>query len=89
MIGEPSVGKLEDVGTTAAVTIFVFTLFDCMLFEQWRIGVIWSCTAILLKLCSCKNKTRNFTYCSDFRYESNGIFVLGVGFFFFRQISTF
>ena len=28
-------------------------------------------------------------YCSDFRYESNGIFVLGVGFFFFRQISTF
>ena len=29
------------------------------------------------------------TYCSDFRYESNGIFVLGVGFFFFRQISTF
>ena len=29
------------------------------------------------------------TFCSDFRYESNGIFVLGVGFFFFRQISTF
>ena len=28
-------------------------------------------------------------YCSDFRYESKGIFVLGVGFFFFRQISTF
>ena len=28
-------------------------------------------------------------YCSDFRYESNGIFVLGMGFFFFRQISTF
>ena len=28
-------------------------------------------------------------YYSDFRYESNGIFVLGVGFFFFRQISTF
>ena len=27
--------------------------------------------------------------CSDFRYESNGIFVLGVGFVFFRQISTF
>ena len=27
--------------------------------------------------------------CSDFRYESNGIFVLRVGFFFFRQISTF
>ena len=27
-------------------------------------------------------------YCSDFRYESNGIFVLGVG-FFFRQTSTF
>ena len=27
--------------------------------------------------------------CSDFRYESDGIFVLGVGFFFFRQISTF
>ena len=22
-----------------------------------------------------------FIYCSDFRYESNGIFVLGVGFF--------
>ena len=29
------------------------------------------------------------TNCSDFRYESNGIFVFGVGFFFFRQISTF
>ena len=28
-------------------------------------------------------------YCSDFRYESKGIFVLGVRFFFFRQISTF
>ena len=27
-------------------------------------------------------------FCSDFRYESNGIFVLGVG-FFFKQISTF
>ena len=27
--------------------------------------------------------------CSDFRYESNGIFVLGWVFFFFRQISTF
>ena len=27
--------------------------------------------------------------CSDFRYDSDGIFVLGVGFFFFRQISTF
>ena len=26
--------------------------------------------------------------CSDFRYESNGIFVLGVV-FFFRQVSTF
>ena len=23
-------------------------------------------------------------YCSDFRYESNGIFVLGVGFFFLQ-----
>ena len=29
------------------------------------------------------------SYCSDFRKESNGLFVLGVGFFFFRQISTF
>ena len=29
------------------------------------------------------------SYYSDFRYESNGIFVLGVVFFFFRQISTF
>ena len=29
------------------------------------------------------------SFCSDFRYESNGIYVLGVGFFFFRQISTF
>ena len=34
--------------------------------------------------------TYNFrSYCSDFRYESNGIFVLGVGVFFFRQILTF
>ena len=30
----------------------------------------------------------NLHYVSDFRYESNRIFVLGVG-FFFRQISTF
>ena len=29
------------------------------------------------------------TNSSDFRYESNGIFVLGMVFFFFRQISTF
>ena len=36
-----------------------------------------------------REKTISFFYCSDFRYESNGIFVLGVGFFFFRQISTF
>ena len=33
--------------------------------------------------------TAAVTICSDFRYESNGRFVLGVGFFFFRQISTF
>ena len=25
-----------------------------------------------------------FAYCSDFRYESNGIFVLGVGFLFLQ-----
>ena len=25
-----------------------------------------------------------FDFCSDFRYESNGIFVLGVGFFFLQ-----
>ena len=30
--------------------------------------------------------TRSARYCSDFRYESNGIFVLGMSFFFFRQI---
>ena len=41
----------------------------------------------ILKQCT-KHVHRLF-YCSDFRYESNGIFVLGVGFFFFRQISTF
>ena len=38
-----------------------------------------------LSILSC---SREF-YCSDFRYESNGIFVLGVGFFFFRQILDF
>ena len=27
---------------------------------------------------------KNVFYCSDFRYESNGIFVLGVGFFFLQ-----
>ena len=27
------------------------------------------------------SKQRQFSYCSDFRYESNGIFVLGMGFF--------
>ena len=38
-----------------------------------------------------EKKTENdfVCYCSDFRYESNGIFVLGVSFFFFRQISAF
>ena len=30
-----------------------------------------------------------FASCSDFRYESDGIFVLGVGFVFFRQILIF
>ena len=37
-----------------------------------------------------KNKIRYMTvpYCSDFRNEINGLFVLGVG-FFFRQISNF
>ena len=30
------------------------------------------------------DQTWKFFFCSDFRYESNGIFVLGVGFFFFR-----
>ena len=34
-------------------------------------------------------RAKAITYCSDFRYKSNGIFVLRVGFFFFRQISTF
>ena len=37
----------------------------------------------------CEILVDSFGNCSDFRYESNGIFVLGVGFFFFRQISTF
>ena len=32
---------------------------------------------------------KSVIYCSDFRYESDGIIVLEVGFFFFRQISTF
>ena len=27
-------------------------------------------------------------FCSDFRYESNGIFVLGVGFFFFALLKS-
>ena len=27
------------------------------------------------------NKKVPYSFCSDFRYESNGIFVLGVGFF--------
>ena len=35
------------------------------------------------------HKLNTHPFCSDFRYESNGIFVLGWGFFFFRQISTF
>ena len=36
-----------------------------------------------------KHDSYNLDFCSDFRYENNGIFVLGVGFFFFRQISAF
>ena len=31
-----------------------------------------------------KPEDDNLYYCSDFRYESNGIFVLGVGFFFLQ-----
>ena len=45
-----------------------------------------------LKTANKKSQQKVFVeknYCSDFRYESNGIFVFGVGFFFFRQISTF
>ena len=36
-----------------------------------------------------KSYSSRGSYCSNFCNERNGIFVLGVGFFFFRQISTF
>ena len=38
-----------------------------------------------------QNESNFYThsFCSDFRNKTNGIFVLGVGFFFFRQISIF
>ena len=36
-----------------------------------------------------ENNLRGNNFYSDFLNGSNGIFVLGVGFFFFRQISTF
>ena len=42
----------------------------------------------LEKLLHCLKKLWQIHYCSDFLYESNGIFVLGMD-FFFRQISTF
>ena len=41
---------------------------------------------------SCHYEEKIFTLCyccSDFRHESNGIFVLGVSLFLYRQISTF
>ena len=50
-----------------------------------------SCKTIisLFNIQNCLHMTTKIGICSDFRYESNGKFVLGVGFFFFRQISTF
>ena len=36
-----------------------------------------------------RNQMKACACCSDFRYKSNGIFVLVVSFFLFRQISTF
>ena len=38
---------------------------------------------VFSELRACKNYW-DLNYCSDFRYESNGIFVLGVGFFFLQ-----
>ena len=42
-------------------------------------------TLKLLKgLCTDDAWNIKLSHCSDFRYESNGIFVLGVGFFFLQ-----
>ena len=42
------------------------------------------CFQILLRVFPLPNKKLKTNCCSDFRYESNGIFVLGVGFFFLQ-----
>ena len=34
--------------------------------------------------CGAEILAKSGSFCSDFRYESNGIFVLGVGFFFLQ-----
>ena len=41
----------------------------------------WKRASVCTLQRNCKS-VASFSFCSDFRYESNGIFVLGVGFFF-------
>ena len=60
-----------------SVSMFTIRCFGCNC-PPWLL--FWANSALW---------TRRNAYCSDFRYESYEIFVLGVGFFFFRQISTF
>ena len=62
------------------IIIDVFQLNFCVYI--WLEKKLW----VLLKVCKCfLHKIWNeLNCCSDFRYESNGIFVLGVGFFFLQ-----
>ena len=73
-----------DPYSLSSITI-LFKSANCLEFENASFSAYWwfvSYFFLNMKLQLC-------IFCSDFRYESNGIFVLGVGFFFFRQISTF
>ena len=61
--------------------------FSITFFESWIKKIAHALSPIVSKILFLAQE--KLIYCSDFRYESNGIFVLGVGFFFFRQNSTF
>ena len=41
-------------------------------------------TCTLTTMATTKYRSESLSFCSDFRYESNGIFVLVVGFFFLQ-----
>ena len=93
--------RLKPTVVASANTVYCLTLSDVISITStqsgWYFNAVISITSTRIKRAHRQSVGRKFynkidsnlVYCSDFRYESNGIFVLGVGFFFFRQISTF